>query len=86
MRICVNGIYRDMTPAEVAEMEAAQAAYLASPEYKLQRIAELKAELAASDYKAIKFAEGLLTMAEYAPVKEYRQTLRDEINKLEKEL
>ena len=86
MRICENGIYRDMTPAEVAEMEAAQAAYLASPEYKLQRIAELKAELAASDYKAIKFAEGLLTMAEYAPVKEYRQTLRDEINKLEKEL
>lgn len=86
MRICNNGIYREETPEEIAAREAAQAAYLASPEYKLQRIAELKAELAASDYKAIKFAEGLLTMAEYAPVKEYRQTLRDEINKLESAL
>jgi hypothetical protein len=86
MRICENGTYRDMTPEEIAAREAEQAAYLASPEYKPQRIADLKAQLAESDYKAIKFAEGLLTMAEYAPVKEYRQTLRDEINKLEKEL
>lgn len=76
----------DETPEEIAAREAAQAAYLASPEYKLQRIADLKAQLAESDYKAIKFAEGLLTMAEYAPVKEHRQSLRDEINKLEGEL
>jgi hypothetical protein len=86
MKICENGIYRELTPEEIAAREAAQAAYLASPEYKLQRIEQLKAELAASDYRAIKFAEGLLTMAEYAPIKEHRQSLRDEINKLEGEL
>ncbi len=86
MRICENGKYRDMTPAEIAEMEAARATYLASPEYKLQRIEELKAQLAASDYKAIKFAEGWIPEEEYAPIREERQKLRGEINRLESEL
>lgn len=76
----------EATPEEIAEMEAAQAAYLASPEYKIQRIADLKAELAATDYKAIKFAEGLISMGEYAPIKAHRQSIRDEINRLESEI
>ena len=47
------------------------------------RIQELKALLAQSDYKAIKYAEGLLTEAEYAPIKAMRQSYRTEINTLE---
>lgn len=47
------------------------------------RIKELKQLLADSDYKAIKYAEGLLTPEEYAPVKALRQSYRAEINMLE---
>jgi hypothetical protein len=79
-------VCREATPTEIAEMEAAQAAYLASPEYKLQRIDELKAQLADSDYKAIKFAEGWIPEEEYAPIREERQKIRGEINRLESEL
>lgn len=47
------------------------------------RIEELKALLAESDYKAIKYAEGWLTGDEYAYTKAQRQEWRDEINRLE---
>ncbi len=47
------------------------------------RIEELKALLSASDYKAIKYAEGLFTDVEYAPIKAMRQSYRAEINALE---
>lgn len=46
----------------------------------------LKLQLQATDYKAIKYAEGLLTEEEYAPIKAERQAMRDEINRLETEL
>ena len=48
------------------------------------RIEELKRLLRASDYKAIKYAEGVLTDEEYAPAKAERQAYRNEINDLEK--
>lgn len=48
------------------------------------RIEELKSLLRASDYKAIKYAEGVISTEEYAPVKAERQAYRDEINDLEK--
>ena len=48
------------------------------------RIAELKQCLFNTDYKAIKYAEGLMTDEEYAETKAQRQAWRDEINKLEK--
>ena len=51
-----------------------------------QRIIELKQLLAQSDYRAIKYAEGLYTEEEYAPYKYQRQAYRDEINRLEEEL
>lgn len=47
------------------------------------KIADLKAKLARTDYKAIKYAEGLITEAEYAPIKSQRQSWRDMINLLE---
>lgn len=48
------------------------------------RIGELKRLLRDSDYKAIKYAEGVLTAEEYAHAKAERQAYRDEINALEK--
>ena len=52
-------------------------------ELDLFRIQELKALLKESDYKAIKYAEGLFTEVEYAPIKALRQSYRAEINALE---
>lgn len=46
----------------------------------------LRAELASTDYKAIKFAEGWLTADEFEPIKAQRQALRDRINQLESEV
>lgn len=71
-----GGIVREMTAEEIAEFSA----FEPTP---AQRIEELKAELAATDYKAIKYAEGWLTDEEYAPIKVARQAIRDEINALE---
>lgn len=50
------------------------------------RINELKQLLKDSDYRAIKYSEGLYTKTEYAPYKEQRQSYREEINQLEAEL
>lgn len=49
-------------------------------EYEIQ---ELKKLLASTDYKAIKFAEGLLTEEEFAPIRQQRQEWRNKINELE---
>lgn len=49
-----------------------------------QEIQGLKDLLASTDYKAIKYAEGLLTEEEYAETKALRQNWRDKINELEK--
>lgn len=49
----------------------------------IPQINALKEELAASDYKALKFAEGLITAEDYEPIKVERQAIRDKINNLE---
>lgn len=46
-------------------------------------ISNLKQKLRDTDYKAIKFAEGELSEAEYAPIRTERRKWRAEINKLE---
>jgi len=51
-----------------------------------ERLQDIKGELALTDYKAIKYAEGAYTEEEYKTIKEERQALRDEYNALEKEL
>ena len=51
-----------------------------------RQIFELKQKLTQTDYKAIKYSEGLLTDKEYAEVKSQRQAWRDEINRLEEKL
>ena len=50
------------------------------------KILALKDELQKTDYKAIKYSEGWLTEEEYAETKAERQRIREEINRLEKEL
>lgn len=44
----------------------------------------LKGKLADTDYKAIKYAEGVMTAAEYAETKAQREAWRNRINTLEK--
>ena len=48
-----------------------------------QRISELRAKLAATDYIAAKISEGAATREEYAEKLAERQSWRDEINELE---
>ena len=47
------------------------------------QIAQLKEELAATDYKAIKYAEGWISEEDYKIIKEDRQRIRNRINELE---
>lgn len=78
MRVYENGIYRDMTPEEIAELKNFNTSEM--------QIEALKQQLADTDYKAIKYAEGLITEEDYQPIREQRQAWREEINKLEKEV
>lgn len=78
MKAYINGQYVEVeervpTPEEIREQ-------------KLAEIEDLKAQLASTDYKAIKFAEGWLAADEYEPIKLQRQSLRDRINELESEV
>lgn len=50
---------------------------------RLNYIERLKDELHASDYKAIKHSEGLISEEDYQPIKEERESIRAEINKVE---
>ena len=64
-------------PEKTEEEKAAEA--------RAARIAELKQNLADTDYIAAKIAEGVATKEEYADVLAQRQAWRDEINELEGE-
>lgn len=50
---------------------------------RLAEVEQLKRQLAETDYKAIKYAEGWISEADYAAIKAERQAWRDEINLLE---
>jgi len=52
-------------------------------EINAEKIAELKAELASTDYKCLKYVDGALTEEEYAETKKHRADLRKQINELE---
>lgn len=82
---CVNAVeaHDEVEPIKV---------YVPYTETELQRraavarIAELKQLLRESDYKAIKYAEGLLDEREYIPIRAERKAWRKEINELEESL
>ena len=48
MRICVNGVYRDMTPEEIAEWEQSMSDIPAPEPTTEERIASLEEELKAA--------------------------------------
>lgn len=75
MKVFENGNYREATPYENAMVEE-----LSCPEILIE---ELKQQLAKTDYKAIKYAEGALSEEEYSSVKAQRQQWRNEINRLQ---
>ena len=64
---------RDLNESDIPNLDNHNAA----------KIKALKNELAATDYKALKFLEGELTAEEYEPVKQQRKAWREEINRLE---
>ena len=70
----VNGV-----PTHVNRLSDAELAV----ETNKKRIAELKALLQATDYQAIKYAEGEMPNEEYAPVRDLRKGWRKEINNIE---
>ena len=47
-------------------------------------IERLKAELASTDYKCLKYVDGALSEEEYAETKAYRAELRQRINELQR--
>ena len=51
-----------------------------------QKINELKRKLSATDYKAIKYAEGLISEEEYAPIKAERESYRVQIREAEEQI
>jgi hypothetical protein len=51
-----------------------------------QQITQCLDELKATDYKAIKYAEGELSESDYSPIREKRRQCRIRINELEKQL
>ena len=53
---------------------------------KKKRINELKVLLKETDYKAIKYAEGFISEADYFPIKQVRQSYRNKINELEAQI
>ena len=71
---------------EIGLVDAVRIAAYNSTEYKAQQIEELKAQLSATDYKAIKYAEGWLSEEDFAPIKAERQAIRERINALESEI
>lgn len=47
---------------------------------------QLKHRLEETDFKAIKFAEGVITYEQYQPIKKERENWRKRINEIEKKL
>ena len=59
--------------------------YTERDQYKL-KIGMLKYKLRSTDYQAIKFAEGEISLEEYAPVRDQRRAWRAEINAIEAQI
>ena len=88
-----NKPFIEVTEEQLAKIQSGQLKYKngelvdnTSNINAMARIKELKQQLTDTDYKAIKYAEGLITDEEYEPIKSQRQAWRDEINELEKEV
>lgn len=79
-----NGYYKDPATGELKEIPP----HVPSSAELLQQaqnsaIGNLKAKLAETDYKCLKYADGALTDEEYAITREERAKLREAINQIE---
>lgn len=92
MKIKVNTVKNGKQTTEEIEIEESSIIqnpeedylkYTKHAEY-LSEISSLKEDLAMSDYKALKYAEGWISEEEYTDIKNERQNIRDRINELEK--
>lgn len=85
-RVCEDETEKVKSLEEISQMEKEIEQYKAIEQIK-KEIAEVKEELASTDYIIIKMAEGL-DVSEYdmKAVKASRQQLRDEVNVLEMKL
>lgn len=72
-----------VVPYTKTEKEIAEGEAKAKRKNVQREIAELKAKLRESDYKAIKYSEGEMTAEEFEPVKAERRAWRAKINELE---
>lgn len=71
--------------SQTEEIEKAKVEQKRIDEINFQ-IFELKDKLSATDYKCLKYIDGVLSESEYAEIKDYRAKLREQINKLEDNL
>ena len=78
--LCKLAVDNSKKPLTDAEKEVLKSG---NPE---KEILDLKEKLLETDYKAIKYAEGEITDAEYEPIKQRRREWRRRINELEKEI
>lgn len=81
-------IKNDLSGVELKTQEAIESERQSAEAEKrragmIERIAELKKNLAATDYKTLKYAEGRLSIEEFEAVKVQRVAWREEINSLE---
>lgn len=83
---------KENTIIELAEHEQIPDGFVEATEKEFVRfvekviaIDELVFELKRTDYKAIKFAEGLISNEEYAPIRAERESLRQQIRTLKGE-
>lgn len=68
------------------EIKTSEEIAIAKKEKITTQINELKNKLAETDFRAIKYAEGLINDEEYSIVKNERENWRNIINELQKEL
>lgn len=78
-----DGEFIKPTPPEGFEYDDATGTFYEIGYQEQVQIRLLKEQLAATDYKAIKYAEGFISDEDYEEIREERQAMRDEINDLE---
>lgn len=71
----------DVVPGQFVQLWSPQ--FCAEKRAARSRISELKMNLLSTDYKTLKYIDGLYTEEEWAAIKAERQAWRDEINALE---
>lgn len=78
--------FADLVEITEEEFKTLTKSFVSPNQETLNEIAKLKQGLSATDYKCLKYVDGALSEEEYAEVREYRASLRAQINELEKNI